>query len=248
MDINKRLFEDILSGKLKGTFVLRNKQDISSDNLIRNNSYYSKTHPYRLWEVSYTPNGLTSLFDWKSDVDIIDFIPVISDTDMKENELTIEIPKGKIVDWDESKKQNKIVLKDKQLTYEDICKKLFPANNFYYINENGKIVKSGAGTRPFLLDANNATTAHQLECILAKNKLANVAKYLNDAWEPICGTSVWIIVWDCYLGYHATSVQVGSIALKCYGLVIFKSEELAQQAIEILGEETVKLALESLGI
>lgn len=32
------------------------------------------------------------------------------------------------------------------------------------------------------------------------------------------------------------------------GTVLFKSKELAQQAIEILGEETVKLALEPLGI
>ena len=243
MKINKQLFEDILSGKLKGIFILRNKQDISSDELIRNNSYYSKTHPYRLWEVSYTPNGLTSLFDWKSDVDIIDFIPVIPDTDMKENELTIEIPNDKVVDWDESKKQNKIVLKDKQLTYEDICKKLFPVNNFYYINENGKIVKSGAGTRPFLLDANNATTAHQLECILAKNKLANVAVYLNDGWKP----EEWKHYY--YLDIDHTSIVVGTSPF-CTGTsrILFKSEKLAQQAIEILGEETVKLALEPLGV
>ena len=40
----------------------------------------------------------------------------------------------------------------------------------------------------------------------------------------------------------------GSIAFNCYGLVIFKSKEIAQQAIEILGEETVKLALEPLGV
>ena len=32
------------------------------------------------------------------------------------------------------------------------------------------------------------------------------------------------------------------------GLVMFKTKKLAQQAIEILGEETVKLALEPLGI
>ena len=44
---------------------------------------------------------------------------------METNELTIEIPDGKIVDWDESKKQNKIVLKDKQLAYSDACRKLF---------------------------------------------------------------------------------------------------------------------------
>ena len=33
---------------------------------------------------------------------------------MKEKKLTIKIPEGQEIDWDESKKQNKIVLKDKQ--------------------------------------------------------------------------------------------------------------------------------------
>ena len=58
---------------------------------------------------------------------------------MKENELTIEIPEGKIVDWEESKKQNKIVLKDKQLTYEDVCKKLFKGGLYF----TGFICKDG---------------------------------------------------------------------------------------------------------
>ena len=44
---------------------------------------------------------------------------------METKEQTIEIPNGKIVDWDESKKQNKIVLKDKQLTYGDIRNKIY---------------------------------------------------------------------------------------------------------------------------
>lgn len=95
MKINKQLFEDVLSGKLKGTFVLRSKQKISSNKLIYNNSYYSETHPYRLSNATYTSKGFSSLYDSECSDDIIDFIP---DTDMKENELTIEIPDGKIVD------------------------------------------------------------------------------------------------------------------------------------------------------
>ena len=162
---------------------------------------------------------------------------------METNELTIEIPDGKIVDWEESKKQNKIVLKDKQLTYKDVCKELFNGET-YYTNTNGEICS--ADITQYVTDPNNATTKHQLECILAKNKLANVAKYLNDGWKPAvedtawyiisCGNNNIVIVNDYFQHSH------------CSSRIIFKTKELAQQAIEILGEETVKLALEPLGI
>ena len=46
------------------------------------------------------------------------------------NTLEIEIPSDKEIDWKESEKQNKIVLKDKQLTYEEICEKLFEKGHF----------------------------------------------------------------------------------------------------------------------
>ena len=250
MKISEQLFEDILSGKLKGTFVLKNKQIVKSNTLKRSSI---DNFPYEIL-INYG-NGVTDYGIYKSNgdfesystsyFDIIDFIPY---TNMKENELTIEIPEGKIVDWDESKKQNKIVLKDKQLTYEDVCKKLFKKEGYYFIYGDGCI---GQGKNfdedSVLVCPNSATTAHQLECILAKNKLANVANYLNDGWKPISGTSVWIIEYDRYLGYHATSIQEGSRAFNC-GSVIFTSKELAEKAIEILGEETVKLALEPLGI
>ena len=158
---------------------------------------------------------------------------------MKENELTIEIPDGKIVDWDESKKQNKVVLKDKQLTYEGVCKKLFNGET-YYTNTNGKICSSNI--TQYVTDPNNATTEHQLECILAKNKLANVAKYLNDGWKPNKGDFVFCLT-------HWEYLSVGMYHFENYGnQIIFKNREVAQQAVEILGEETIKLALESLGI
>ena len=162
---------------------------------------------------------------------------------MKENELTIEIPNGKIVDWEESKKQNKIVLKDKQLTYEDVCKKLFNGET-YYTNTNGKICS--ADIAQYVTDPNNATTGHQLECILAKNQLTNVAKYLNDGWNPTVGYTAWYII-----SYGHNNIDIVDADFQhshCSSRIIFKTKELAQQAIEILGRETVNLALEPLGI
>lgn len=160
---------------------------------------------------------------------------------METNELTIEIPNGKIVDWDESKKQNKIVLKDKQLTYKDVCRKLFLGYGWFFTDAEGGIHHTLGGDAYSC--ANNSATKHQLECILAKNKLANVAKYLNDGWKPsgyifgyficVCGEELEIRNRNDY---------------KFNNNIIFKTRELAQQAIEILGEETVKLALKPLGV
>lgn len=159
---------------------------------------------------------------------------------MKENELTIEIPNGKIVDWEESKKQNKIVLKDKHLTYENICKKLFEEGHFFTDEEGG--INYTAGGNIYSC-ANNSATKHQLECILAKNQLANVAKYLNGGWKPSCYFFGYFI---CVCGEELEIRNRNDY--KFNNNIIFKTRELAQQAIEILGEETIKLALEPLGI
>ena len=70
----------------------------------------------------------------------------------------------------------------------------------------------------------------------------NVAKYLNGDWEPDWNDRhqhKWFIFYDnqlsgLYLAIHYT---------QRFASVYFKSEELALQAIEILGEEEVKRAL-----
>ena len=166
---------------------------------------------------------------------------------MKENELTIEIPDGKIVDWEESKKQNKIVLKDKQLTYSDVCRKLFLGYGWFFTDAEGGIHHTFGGDAYSC--ANNSTTKHQLECILAKNRLANVAKYLNGEWKPWHDKSITsiVVLMEAKTGVLPYEVINGSCASYC-GSIWFKSKDIAQQAIEILGEETVKLALEPLGI
>lgn len=167
---------------------------------------------------------------------------------MKENELKIEIPDGKIVDWDESKKQNKIVLKDKQLTYKDVCKELFKNKKIFYTGSGGdiNIVQPLDVMVDWICNKNNATTEHQLECILAKNKLVNVAKYLNDGWKPAVEDTAWYII-----SYGNNNIDIVNDYFQhssCSSRIIFKTKEFAQQAMEILGEETIKLALEPLGI
>ena len=138
---------------------------------------------------------------------------------MKENELTIEIPNGKIVDWDESKKQNKIVLKDKQLTYSDICRKLFVGYGWFFTDAEGSIHHTLGGNTYSCV--NNSATKHQLECILAKNKLANVAKYLNDGWKPDRCSDIYYI--NNYYGNLVVYLAKGESSI-CLGQYIFKTK------------------------
>ena len=133
-----------------------------------------------------------------------------------------------------------LVEKEKKLTYEDIAKELFPDNEIhYYITDGGDIFDShnNETTRNC---KNNATSKRQLEKLLAINMLMNVAKYLNDGWKPDFSNM------DEYK-YHIL-IEEDKIIVKfiqrfvCLD-IYFKSKELARKAIEILGEETIRLAL-----
>ena len=137
---------------------------------------------------------------------------------------TIEftIPEGYVLDKDNST-ENVIRFKPikKKVTYADIIKELC-SGNCYYIN-------------------NNPTSWRQLQQLLALNKLMNVAKYLNGDWEPDFTDNQH----KFYISY-GSDIKKLAICFRQYmndGCVYFKSEELALQAIEILGEEEVKKAL-----
>ena len=263
MEINTKLFEDVLAGRLKGNFVLKNGFRVNSNKLCK--EVENTICPYWLKGLSplYTREGIPNS-TFMEDYTIVDFKPKYKTIDLEMleycrkdldfmktlskvinnmNTLEIEIPSDKEIDWKESEKQNKIVLKDKQLTYKDVCKKLFNGET-YYTNTGGKICSSNI--TQCVTDPNNATTKHQLECILAKNKLANTAKYLNGEWKPTIEDTAWYII---NYGHNNIDIVDGYLQRShCSSRIIFKSKELAQQAIKILGEETVKLALEPLGI
>ena len=160
------------------------------------------------------------------------------------NKIEIEIPAGKEVDWELSAKQKQIVLKDKQPTYENVCKELFK-NGYCYIDMYGRTKADGQNER-FLDEPTNATTTHQLECILAKNKLANVAVYLNNGWRPNLELTSGYAIALKHCDHNLIIEHCLVLSSFSSGKVIFKSQELAQQAIKILGEDVVRLALEPL--
>lgn len=158
---------------------------------------------------------------------------------MNTKEIKIIVPEGYEFDKENST-SDCIKLKKKGLAYEDVAEKLFKNKKTYFLGTMANIsdfTPEGQG----IYFANNATSEKQLQRLLAINKLMNVAEYLNDGWEPDWkdGTDKWYLLWQGYVK------KVGTIGLSHiqYGVPVFKTQDLALQAIEILGEEEVKLAL-----
>ena len=160
---------------------------------------------------------------------------------MKAKELKIEAPEGYEVDWENSSR-NTIRFKPikKKITYQDVKEKLF-SDKEHYVEYAGTI-NSNNTTRYYGENIIIATSKQQLEQLLALNKLMNVANYLNGDWKPDFtnfSERKWWIQYDFEDSMLDTDFS-------CYyrnSVVYFKSEDLAIQAIEILGEEEVKKAL-----
>lgn len=146
-------------------------------------------------------------------------------------------PVGYKLDKERSTLNNLVFIKDD--IYESICNKLFSDKKLYYITSNGVIIeRSSLSCR--LTDKNNCTSEKQGKKLLAINMLLNVAKYLNDGWEPNWNDEddkkyIFFLGLRKKIYISCTSVANGYI-------VYFKTRELAQKAIDILGEETIKLA------
>lgn len=131
-----------------------------------------------------------------------------------------------------------------KVTYEDVCKELFVGKRPYYISSDDGIETSSCAATKYdiedFAEGNEALDKEQLQSIINLNKLANVAKYLNEGWAPDWnkfGQSKWSIF------ISNEGLKLVSFASASHGNVIFKSEELAQKAIEILGEDIIKSAL-----
>lgn len=127
-------------------------------------------------------------------------------------------------------------------SYYDVCYELF-GHNHYYIDDLGNVKQGNKRTISTMFCDNNSVYKNQLECILAKNRLANTAVCLNDGWKPSKNDAGYV------LNIIAGVLMPIKVTLGHHdGNVFFKSKELAQQAVEILGVETIKLALKPLGI
>lgn len=123
----------------------------------------------------------------------------------------------------------------KPITYDDIIKELYLGKTAYWFRGKDDI---GEGKQDYASyeDAVNSTTPAQAKRYAAFNKLQNIAKYLNKGWKPnfTDATQKWIIIEQYFGEYQAKFTCSGN-----YGSVYFKSAKLANEAIEIMGEESL---------
>lgn len=152
---------------------------------------------------------------------------------METKEFKIQVPEGYEIDKENSTFECiKFKPIKKVLTYGDVAEELFKDRlkycHIFKVKEEWAI--------------HECTSQRQAEKLLSINKLLNVAKYLNGEWLPNWKEAdekkyfIYICPRDCYTSVKSATVHMSDI-------VYFKSEELARQAIEILGEETIKTAL-----
>ena len=173
------------------------------------------------------------------------FKQLINENNMETKEVKIQVPEGYEIDKENSTFDCiKFKPIKKVLTYEDVAKELFKNKTGHYADIFGKpcsaIICDSQSS-----DANNCTSEKQVQKLLAINKLMNVAKYLNGDWKPNWEDNkedkYYIKVVSNNL--LKSSLFIGRANTTCSEIVHFKSMKLIQQAIEILGKETIKLAL-----
>lgn len=105
----------------------------------------------------------------------------------------------------------------KPITYDDICKELFSDMIAYK-----KSVK--------------CTNPEQVKRLDAYNKLMNIAKFLNNGWKPNFkdATQKWFITEQYFGEYQAKFTYSGN-----NGFVYFMSKHLTNEAIRLMGEESL---------
>lgn len=157
---------------------------------------------------------------------------------METKEMKIVPPEGYEVDKENSTFECiKFKPIKKTLTYEDVARKLFINKRFFFITTYSEIEKSEGESKIVALDGNNCTSYNQAQKLLAINKLMNVAKYLNgEDWRPDRSKESYFIA---IVGGNIKVFVSYPTDLNIH----FKNGELAKQAIDILGEETIRLAL-----
>lgn len=136
-----------------------------------------------------------------------------------EKEVKIQVPKGYVID-EENSTFECIRFKKKDITLETIFEL------YEDINQYDMTLSSTSGI-------------HMLK-IGAINRLLYVAKYLNNGWVPnfkYGNEKYYLSITD------EGTLQISTAYHINVSFVYFKSEELAQQAIDILGEDNIKKAL-----
>ena len=118
------------------------------------------------------------------------------------------------------------------ITYDDICKKLFFNKTAYWVR--GKNIEEGV-IRESYNDRDNCTSMAQVKRVVAFNKLQNIAKYLNKGWKPdFCNLEKKWAILNVEKVFSPKYIMMTNDAN-----VYFKSKDLANEAIRLMGEDSL---------
>ena len=120
----------------------------------------------------------------------------------------------------------------KPITYDDICKDLFYNKKTYWLGN--KKINCLYSDEYNCNDLNNCTSIAQAKRVAAFIKLQNIAQYLNGGWKPNFkdGSKKWYI-------FNDTLYNVSFNYTTSQGIVYFKNADLANEAICLMGEESL---------
>lgn len=160
---------------------------------------------------------------------------------MANKEIKITVPEGYEIDRENSTFEC-IKFKPKSLTYDDIEVHIAKLKKQGVISAMVQTTTKGGGVASYEgLGGYDCYPAH-INRLLALNKLLNVAEYLNDGWKPNWenrSQQKYVIVYD----RSCKELAFMTVSNLTCGQVVFKDNESARKAIEILGEDEVKKAL-----
>lgn len=147
------------------------------------------------------------------------------------NHIRIIPPEGYEIDKENSTFENIVFKKKCADCYESILKELFHPQTPVYGENPGTVYK----VEQFVKNHKDKIVLNKRENyqrLVALTKLINVAEYLNNGKSGV------------YILYVDSANKIRVTTTTCYyGQVLFYTDQLAKKSIEILGEETIKLAL-----
>lgn len=121
----------------------------------------------------------------------------------------------------------------KPITYDEVLKELYYGKTAYWIGSTR--ISYAITNENSYNDINNCASEAQCKRMVAFNKLQNIAKYLNKGWKPNFDGNHknWNINKDNDTFFASYTLIVNKVT------VYFKSKDLANEAIRLMGEESL---------
>lgn len=121
----------------------------------------------------------------------------------------------------------------KPITYDEVLKELYYGKTAFWVGSTR--ISYAITNENSYNDINNCASEAQCKRMVAFNKLQNIAKYLNKGWKPdFCSLEKkWCIVKDGESFSTRYNQEINDAS------VYFKNEDLANEAIRLMGEESL---------